>query len=154
MVRDVAFGQYFPGNSLIHRLDPRGKILMFIAYIVIIFCTFNYASLGIVAAFTALFIILSRISPKYYLKSMKVILFIVLFTSVLNLFYGTGDPIWQWGIIKVTYDGINRAVFVTVRIVCLILASSCLTFTTSPTALTDAIERLMKPLKAIRFPVH
>lgn len=154
MVRDVAFGQYFPGKSLIHRLDPRGKILMFIANIIIIFCTFNYASLGIVAAFTALVLILTRISPRFYLKSLKVILFIVIFTSLLNLFYGSGTPIWQWGILKLTWEGIHRAIFVTVRIVCLILASSCLTFTTSPTELTDAIERLMKPLRVIHFPVH
>ena len=154
MVRDVAFGQYFPGKSLVHRLDPRAKILVFIAYIVIIFCTFNYASLGITAAFTALFLVLSRISPKFYFKSLKVIIFIVIFTSLLNLFYGSGEPLWQWWILKVTVNGINRAVFVTVRIICLILASSCLTFTTSPTELTDAIERLMKPLKILHFPVH
>ena len=154
MVRDVAFGQYFPGNSLVHRLDPRAKILIFIAYIAIIFCTFNFVSLGITAAFTVLFIALSRIPLKFYFKSLKIIIFIVIFTSLLNLFYGSGDPLWQWGIFKITLNGISRAVFVTVRIICLILASSCLTFTTSPTELTDAIERLMKPLKVIHFPVH
>lgn len=154
MVRDVSFGQYFPGNSLIHRLDPRAKILMFIAYIVIIFCTFNYISLGITTAFTALFLVLSGISPKFYFKSLKVIIFIVIFTSLLNLFYGSGEPLWQWWIFRITFDGINRAIFVTVRIICLILASSCLTFTTSPTELTDALERLMKPLKVVNFPVH
>lgn len=154
MVRDVAFGQYFPGNSIIHKIDPRGKLIVFIALIVIIFCTFNYASLAITAAFTALFLILSKIPAKFYFKSLKVIIFIVIITSIFNLFYGSGEPIWQWWIIKVTWNGIHRAVFVTVRIICLILASSCLTFTTSPTELTDAIERLMKPLKVIRFPVH
>ncbi len=154
MVRDVAFGQYFPTDSVIHRLDPRAKILMFIAYIVVIFCTFNYASLGVIVGFTVLFLALSRISPKFYFKSLKVIIFIVIFTSLLNLFYGTGEPIFQWGIFKLTWNGIHRAIFVTVRIVCLILASSCLTFTTSPTELTDAMERLMKPLKVIHFPVH
>ena len=154
MVRDVAFGQYFPGNSIIHKLDPRGKIIVFIAFIVVIFCTFNYLSLAITAAFTALFLILSKIPAKFYFKSLKVIIFVVLITSVFNLFYGSGDAIWQWWIIKVTWNGIHRAVFVTVRIICLILASSCLTFTTSPTELTDAIERLMKPLNVIHFPVH
>lgn len=154
MVRDVSFGQYFPGNSLIHRLDPRAKILLFTAFIVIIFCTFSYPALGVTAAFTLLFLILSRISPKFYFKSLKVIIFIVLFTSVLNLFYGTGDPIWSWWVFKITWEGIHRAIFVTVRIICLILASSCLTFTTSPTELTDAIERLMRPLRVIHFPVH
>lgn len=154
MVRDVAFGQYFPTDSVVHRLDPRAKILLFIGYIVIIFCTFNYAALAVTAAFTALFLLLSRISPRFYFKSLKVILFIVIFTSLLNLFYGSGEPLCQFWIFKITLNGINRAIFVTVRIVCLILASSCLTFTTSPTELTDAIERLMKPLKVIHFPVH
>ena len=154
MVRDVAFGQYFPAKSLIHRLDPRAKIIMLIAFLVLVFCTFNYASLAIVAAFTAVIIALSGVPFKFYLKSLKVIIFIVIVTSVLNLFYGTGEPIWQWGIIKVTVNGINRCVFVTVRIICLILASSSLTFTTSPTELTDAIERLMKPLNKLHFPVH
>ncbi len=154
MVRDVSFGQYFPGKSLIHKLDPRAKILTFIAYLVIIFCTFNYVSLALTALFTVFYIIASRIPFRFYLKSLKVIIVIVLITSVLNLFYGTGEPIAQWWIFKITLNGINKAVFVTVRIICLILASSCLTFTTSPTELTDALERLMKPLGAIHFPVH
>ena len=154
MVRDVAFGQYFPGNSLMHKLDPRAKLLCFVAFIVVIFFTFNYASLGVVAAFTVFALISAGISPKFYFKSLKVILFVVIITSLLNLFYGSGDPIWEWWILKLTWNGIHRAVFVSVRIVCLILLSSCLTFTTSPTELTDAIERLMKPLKVIRFPVH
>lgn len=154
MVRDVTLGQYFPGRSLIHRLDPRAKIILLIAYLVIIFCTFNYLSLAVVALFTAFCVAFSGVPAKFYLKSLKVIFVIVIITSVLNMFYGTGDPIFEWGIIKITVNGINRAVFVTVRIICLILASSCLTFTTSPTDLTDAIERLMKPLNKIHFPVH
>lgn len=85
---------------------------------------------------------------------MKVIIFIIIVTSILNVFYGSGDPLVQWGIFKITLNGINRAIFVSVRIICLILASSCLTFTTSPTELTDAIERLMKPLAKLHFPVH
>ena len=96
MVRDVAFGQYFPAKSLIHRLDPRAKIIMLIAFLVLVFCTFNYAALAIVAAFTAVIIALSGVPFKFYLKSLKVIIFIVIVTSVLNLFYGTGEPIWQW----------------------------------------------------------
>ncbi len=154
MVRDVTLGQYYPGSSFIHRLDPRSKILLLISYLVIIFCTFNYVSLALVTVFTIFYIIISGVSMKTYIKSLKVILAIVIITSVLNLFYGTGEPLWQWGILSITLNGINRAVFVTIRIVCLILASSCLTFTTAPTDLTDAIERLMKPLNKIHFPVH
>lgn len=154
MVRDVSFGQYFPGKSLIHRLDSRAKLLIFIAYIVIIFCTFNFAALAVTTAFTALFLVLSKIPFKFYFKSLKVVIFIVIFTSLLNLFYGSGEALWQWWIFRITWEGIQRAIFVTVRIICLMLASSCLTFTTSPTELTDAMERLMKPLAAIHFPVH
>ena len=154
MVRDVSFGQYFPGNSLMHRLDPRAKLLCFILFIVLIFFTYNYASLGLIVSFTVFLVLSSGVSPKFYFKSLKVILFVVLFTSVLNLFYGSGEVIWQWWILRLTWNGIHRAVFVTTRIICLILAGSCLTFTTSPTELTDAVERVMKPLAAIRFPVH
>ena len=141
MVRDVAFGQYFPANSVIHKCDPRAKLIMLVGFLVIIFCTFNYAAA-------------SKVPAKFYFKSMKVIIFIIIVTSILNVFYGSGDPLVQWGIFKITLNGINRAIFVSVRIICLILASSCLTFTTSPTELTDAIERLMKPLAKLHFPVH
>lgn len=154
MVRDVAFGQYFPQNSLIHRLDPRAKLLIFIAFIALVFSSFNYAAIGLTTAFTLLFLILSRISPKFYFKSLRVVIAIVLFTSLLNLFYGSGDAIWSWWILRITWTGIHRAIFVTLRIISLILASSCLTFTTSPTELTDAIESLMKPLGKLHFPVH
>lgn len=154
MVRDVSFGQYFPGNSLIHRLDPRAKLLIFIAYIVILFCTFNFAAIAVTTVFTVLFLVLSKIPIKFYFKSLKVVIFIVIFTSLLNLFYGSGEPLCQWWIFRITWDGIQRAIFVTIRIISLMLASSCLTFTTSPTELTDALERLMRPLKVIHFPVH
>ena len=133
MVRDVAFGQYFPAKSLIHKLDPRAKIIMLIAFLALVFCTFNYAALAVVAVCTAAIVLMSGVPVKFYFKSLKIIIFIVIVTSILNLFYGTGDPIWQWGIIKITVNGINRSVFVTV---------------------TDAIERLMKPLNKVHFPVH
>ena len=153
-MRDVVFGQYFPAKSLIHRLDPRGKLIILVAMLVLVFCTFNYASLAITVGFTVAAVLLSGVPIKFYVKSLKVIVFIVILTSILNLFYGTGDPIWEWGVLKITLNGINRSVFVTVRIICLILTSSILSFTTSPTELTDAIERLMKPLNKIHFPVH
>ncbi len=142
MVRDVAFGQYFPANSVIHKCDPRAKLIMLVGFLVIIFCTFNYVSLALVVLFTALFVAASKVPAKFYFKSMKVIIFIIIVTSILNVFYGTGDPLVQWGIFKITLNGINRAIFVSVR------------FTTSPTELTDAIERLMKPLAKLHFPVH
>ena len=153
-MRDITLGQYFPADSVIHRLDPRVKILSLIAYIVLIFCTFNFISLALMAAVVLLIVLLSKVPLKMYLKSLKVIIVIVVITSMLNLLYGSGEPIFQWGLIKVTWEGIKNAIFVCVRIICLILFSSVLTFTTSPTDLTDALERLMKPLTIFHVKVH
>ncbi|MBQ9472140.1 MAG: energy-coupling factor transporter transmembrane protein EcfT [Ruminococcus sp.] len=153
-MRDITLGQYFPADSVIHRLDPRVKILSLIAFIALVFCSFNYVSLAFTALFVLTIVLLSRVPLKMYLKSLKVIIIIVVITSLLNLFYGTGEPIWQWGIIKVTWAGIHNAIFVCVRVICLILLSSALTFTTSPTDLTDALERLMKPLTVFHIKVH
>ncbi len=153
-MRDVTLGQYFPCDSVLHRLDPRLKIVSLIAFIALTFCTFNYASLGIVCAMVIAAVLLSRVPFKMYLKSLKVIIIIVVITSLLNLFYGQGEPIFEWWIFKVTWAGIHNAVFVCVRIVCLILFSSVLTFTTSPNDLTDALERLMKPLTIFHIKVH
>ena len=153
-MRDITLGQYFPADSVVHRLDPRVKILSLIAYIVLIFCTFNYISLAFAAVSVLTVVLLTKVPLKMYLKSLKVIIIIVIITSILNLFYGSGEPIFEWWIIKVTWDGIRNAVFVCVRIICLILLSSVLTFTTSPTDLTDALERLMKPLNLFHVKVH
>ncbi len=154
MVRDVTLGQFFPGGSLIHRIDPRAKIVLLISFITLIFCAFNYAALALTAVVGLLIVFLSGVPFKMYLKSLKVIIFIVVITSLLNLFYSSGEPLWQWGIFKITAEGINRSVFVTVRIITLIFATSALTFTTSPTDLTDALERLMKPLNLLHIKVH
>lgn len=154
MLKDVTLGQFLPGNSPVHRLDPRAKILFLIALIVYIFITSNYFSLAVVGVFIILIMLLTGISVKLYLKSMKMILFIVLFTGIINLFYGRGEPLVQFGFLTITEAGINNAIFVAVRIALLIIASSVLTFTTSPTDLTDAIERLLKPLTIFHVKVH
>ncbi len=154
MLKDVTLGQFLPGVSPIHRLDPRAKILFLIALIVFIFITSNYISLALVAAFIVALVFMTRIPVKMYLKSMKMILFIVLFTGIINLFYGRGEPLVKIGFLQITEAGINNAVFVAVRIAVLILASSMLTFTTSPTDLTDALERLLKPLTVFHIKVH
>lgn len=153
-MRDITLGQYFPTDSVIHRLDPRVKLILMLFYLVITFITFNYFALGLVAVCILMIVLLSNVPLKMYLKSLKVVIIIVVITSVLNLFYGTGDPIFQWHFIKVTWGGIHNAIFVCVRIICLLLLSSALTFTTSPTDLTDALERLMKPLKIFHVKVH
>ncbi|MBQ3968898.1 MAG: energy-coupling factor transporter transmembrane protein EcfT [Clostridia bacterium] len=154
MLKEITLGQYFPGKSVLHKMDPRMKIILLTFYIVFIFLTKNYISLAIMGISVLGVIILSTVSPKLYFKSVKAIVFIVLFTSALNLFYGTGDPIWQWHFLKITESGINTAVFVAVRIISLVLISSVLTYTTSPTDLTDGIEKLLKPLTVFHIQVH
>lgn len=154
MISDITFGQYFPGNSPIHRMDARMKIVLSIAVLALIFVANSYASLGFVTALVFLLVSISRIPFKTVLKSVKPILPIILLTSLLNIFTVGGDPVFEWGILKITMQGIQAAIFVVVRLVCLIVASSLLTYTTSPTALTDAIERLLSPLKVFHIEVH
>ena len=154
MLSDVTMGQFFPGKSVMHRLDPRIKMCLTVYFIVLIFCSKNFVTLGATILMSLLGVVLSKVPLKLYLKSMKPILFIVMFTGVLNLFYGTGDPIFTLGFIHITRNGIVNSIMIAVRIVVLILISSLLTFTTSPTQLTDAIERLLKPLALLHVPVH
>lgn len=154
MIRDITIGQYFPGQSAIHRMDPRIKILLSVLYIVMLFVADNMWGLllGVLFGFAAYLI--SRIPLSMIWKSMKPVIPIVIFTAVLNLFLSTGDPLWQWKFLKITKEGIETAVFMSVRILCLIAGTSLLTYTTSPIALTDGIERLLSPLKKIKLPVH
>ncbi len=154
MISDITLGQYFPAKSLLHRADPRLKLCLVVFAIVLIFASGNFFALALAAGYICLAMALSRIPFGMYLKSLKPILFLIVFTAILNLFYGTGEPLVQWGWFKITKDGILNSVFVSLRIVLLILCSSVLTFTTSPTQLTDAIERLLKPLAKLHVPVH
>jgi len=154
LVRDITLGQYFPGKSLIHKLDPRVKIILTFVYIIFIFVASNFESLFLMVALIFGVLLLSGVPLMQYFKSLKAILFVVIFTSVLNLFYGGGRVIWHFGFVQITDGGISNAIFITIRIVSLILFSSVLTFTTSPTELTDALERIMKPLKVLHVKVH
>lgn len=154
MISDITMGQFFPGKSVMHRMDPRVKICLTIFFIVLIFCAQNFVTMAATILLCFLGIFLSKVPVKLYLKSLKPILFIVAFTAILNLFYGTGEPLLKIGFITVTMNGILNSIMIAVRIVFLILVSSILTFTTSPTQLTDAIERLLKPLAVLRVPVH
>lgn len=153
MVRDITIGQYVPGKSILHSIDPRAKILCIFTFIVLVFCTFNYVSLSLMIFTTILCILISGIKIRVYLKSLKAIIFIVVFTSILNLFYGSGEPVLKVGFINITAQGINNSIFVSVRVIILILISSALTFTTTPTDLTDALERIMKPLSFFKIRV-
>ncbi|HEX3040367.1 MAG TPA: energy-coupling factor transporter transmembrane component T [Caproiciproducens sp.] len=154
MVRDITLGQYIPGKSFIHHLDPRVKIILTFVSIIFIFIASNFQGLLLMVALIFGILLLSGVPLSQYYKSLKAIFFVVLFTSVLNLFYGGGKVLWSWGFMQITDGGVANALFVTVRIFSLILVSSVLTFTTSPTELTDALERIMKPLKLLHVKVH
>lgn len=158
MLKDVTLGQYFPGNSLLHRLDPRIKIIACIGLIVAVFLCKNIASFGFLTAMTLLLIVISRIPLKTILKGLKPVLVIILFTAVLNLFFTkpeNAQPLFRWSFIEIYKEGIFYAFFMALRIVLLILLTeTTLTYTTSPIDLTDGIERLLSPLKVFHLPVH
>lgn len=154
MLKDITLGQYFPGTSPLHRMDPRSKLLILVLYIVTIFCCgslipFALCTLGLLAA-----IKISRISPKLILKSLKPIVIIVIFTGVLNILYTPGEPLVKLWIFRITMEGIKTAAVMITRILLLVASTSLLTYTTSPMSLTDALENLLAPLKKIKVPVH
>lgn len=155
MLKDITLGQYFPGNSVIHRLDPRTKLLALVVYIVALFTAGNWLSYGLALAFLAACIAISRIPVKAVVRGMKPLVFVLVFTGILNLFFTGGERVLvQFWRITVTAEGVTRAVFMMARILMLISATFLLTYTTSPISLTDGLESLLGPLKKIRVPVH
>ena len=154
MLKDITIGQYFPGNSVIHRLDPRFKIIITAIFIVMLFSADNFVGLAVGVVFLLVSFLLSQIPFKLMLKSLKPIVPIILFTTVLNLFFLDGVTFFKLGFIKITYEGLETSAFMIVRIIALIMGSSLLTYTTSPITLTDAIERLLSPLRRLKMPVH
>ena len=157
MLKDITLGQYFPGNSLLHRLDPRIKVILVLLFIVLIFTAKNIYSFALLTLAIISFIIISGISIKVILKSIKPIMLLMIITAIINLFWtkGEGEPLFSFWIIQIWEKGIINASFMIIRIVSLVTGTSVLlTYTTSPIALTDALERLLKPLKLIRVPVH
>ncbi len=155
MLKDITIGQYFPGSSLLHKLDARFKIVFTLLYIVMLFVGDSFFSLAIGIAYCIFALVLSRLPVRLFWKSLKPLLPILIFTVILNVIFITdGKVYFQLGIFKITEDGISTAVRMAVRIIFLIIGSSLLTYTTSPIQLTDAIERLLSPLKKLHFPVH
>ena len=155
MLRDITIGQYFPGNSVIHKLDPRFKIIITILYIVMLFTGDSLLCLVVGAVYTVMAILLSRIKLKMFVKSVKPIIPFLVITAVINLLLvNSGEVLWRWKFFKITDEGINISLFMIIRIVLLIAGTSILTYTTSPITLTDAIERLLSPLKKLHFPVQ
>ncbi|MGI5849034.1 MAG: energy-coupling factor transporter transmembrane component T family protein [Christensenellales bacterium] len=155
MIKNVTLGQYFPGDSIIHRLDARMKLVLVVAVIVLVFMVDTVIGNVVVFTLLVLTILLSRVNIKFVLRGLKPLWFIILLTFVLNtFFYSGGEELFSWWIFRVSREGFLSAIRLGVRLIFLIMATTMLTLTTSPIALTDGLERLMKPLKAIRFPVH
>lgn len=154
MLKDITIGQYLPGNSFVHKLDPRVKILLSLLYIAILFIVNNFYGYVAIVAFTFLVIYIAKIPPKFIFKGLKPILWIIAFTAVLNLLLTPGNIIYQLGPLKITDKGVYIAVFMVLRLVFLIIGTSILTLTTSPISLTDGIERLLNPFKKIGLPAH
>ena len=155
MLKDITLGQYFPIDSALHKLDSRTKILLLILDIVAIFIAQSLYSYILVVAFTVFIMFVSKVPVKTYFKGLKPILFVIIFTAILNMFLTDGRdfPIFGYSV-GITVEGIQTAVKMAVRLILLIISSSALTYTTSPMVLTDGIEKLLKPLSKIGFPAH
>ena len=153
-LKDITLGQFFPGSSPIHRLDPRAKLIALIVYIVALFLAVGWQTYLIAFLVLAAVVAVSTVKPRALLKGMKPVLFLLVFTAILNMFYTPGRELFHFWIFTMTYEGVARAFFMVIRILMLITATFLLTYTTSPLALTDGLEHLLSPLKKIRFPVH
>jgi len=154
MLKDITLGQYFPGDTVVHRLDPRTKLIATVLYIVALFCAKSFIEYAVVALTLLLAVKLSRVKFKSLVRGLKPVLFIIVFTAVLNLFFTPGTSIFEWGVLRVTREGVFTALSMMARITLLIMGTFLLTYTTSPIALTDGMESLLAPLKKLRVPVH
>ncbi|MCL1963556.1 MAG: energy-coupling factor transporter transmembrane protein EcfT [Firmicutes bacterium] len=155
MMQNITLGQYLPGDSSIHRLDPRNKTLLTLAYIIGVFLVKGFVGYALTAALVYVCARMARIPPRYLARGLKPLRVIILFTAIYNLFMSGGeDVMFQVWFIRATWSGLSGAVFYSLRLVFLVLGTSLLTLTTSPIALTDALERLLSPLRAVKFPAH
>ncbi len=154
MIRDITLGQYYPGNSVIHKLDPRVKILAALLYIVALFVVDKFSGFIVAIVLLEAVIIISRVPRKYIWRGLKPVLIIIAFTLIVNIFMVRGEVLWQFGVLHITREGLRTAAFVGIRLVLLIIGSSMLTLTTRPIGLTDGIEALLSPFKKIGLPAH
>ena len=155
MLKDITLGQYFPGDTVAHRLDPRTKILLVTLYIIALFCARNLLSYALLAAVLAVCVRISRVGLRALVRGLKPVLFIIVFTGLLNLFFTPGQRyVLEWGFLRVSDTGLRNAVFMVLRIMLLIMGTFLMTYTTSPISLTDGLERLLNWMKKLRVPVH
>ena len=155
MLKDITLGQYFPGDTIAHRLDPRTKILLVVLYIVALFNAKGFLTYGIMTLCLVLSVRVSEIRPRAMVRGLKPVLFIIVFTAVLNLFFTPGERyLVEWGVLRVSEEGARTAFFMVLRILLLIMGTFLMTYTTSPISLTDALELLLNWMKWFRVPVH
>lgn len=154
MIRDITLGQYYPEQSVIHRLDARTKILGTLLYIIEIFLVNSFAGFGLVILALGVLIGISRVPARFIFKGLKAVVFIILLTFVLNLFMFDGTVLWHWKFLTITYEGLYRSCFMALRLILLIIGTSMLTLTTKPMELTDGLEKLLKPFNRFGLPSH
>lgn len=154
MLRDITIGQYYPVESKLHRLDARVKIVAVFIYLISLFMFSSFAGYVVVSGFLVLVVALSRVPLSYMVKGLKPIIILLLFTAFFNIFGTKGDAAVQWRFITITWQGLRAGVFLSMRLIYLILGSSLLTYTTTPGQLTDGVEMLLKPLERLHVPVH
>ncbi len=154
MIRDITIGQYYPSNSVLHRLDPRLKLAGTFAFIISLFLFNTFYGYIAVTIFLVSIIKLSKVPFKFIMRGLKAVIVLLLFTVSFNLFFTTGDPLIHYGFIKISKQGLHSAIFMAIRLTFLILGSSLMTFTTTPNQLTDGLEKILWPLRHIKVPVH
>lgn len=154
MLKDITLGQYFPGTSFLHQLDPRCKIIATLIVIVAIFLAESLPAYGLITVFILLCFFISHLPLKLILKSLKPLWVIIILTMGIHVFTTSGTVIWQWGILHITWEGIRQGALMTARLIYLIVFSSLLTYTTSPIVLTDGIEHSLNPFRRVGVPAH
>lgn len=154
MLNDITIGQYYPGNSILHKLDPRTKIIAILIYMISLFIVNNFYGLLGMLLLSVSVVFISNVPVKYFFRGLKMIVFIVLLTVILQMFMTPGEAIWQWNFLQITKEGVRQAIFMGTRLVLLISVTSILTLTTTPIALTDGIESLLKPFQRFGVPAH
>ena len=155
MLKDITLGQYFPGDTVAHRLDPRTKILLVTLYIIALFCAKSIVTYALLALVLAVCVRISKVGIRSLVRGLKPVLFIIIFTGILNLFFTPGDRyLVEWGALRISDAGVRNAVFMVLRIMLLIMGTFLMTYTTSPISLTDGLERLLGGLKKLHVPVH
>ncbi|MBR6228676.1 MAG: energy-coupling factor transporter transmembrane protein EcfT [Eubacterium sp.] len=154
MIRNMTIGTYYPVDSPIHRLDPRIKLIAVLVFLVSLFLFSSFTGYFVVTFCLLMTVCLSRVPVSHIFKGMRAIVFLLIFTSIFNLFFTSGDILWEWQFIHITYQGVRQTIFMAMRLIYLVVGSSMLTYTSTPGQLTEAIESLLSWLKVFRVPVH